>query len=59
MIESIAGYTDVYVTEGTLIKQTQTIPQLPPMPAIEQIVTNNQITFQGWKHEVNSYFIEN
>lgn len=59
LIESIAGGTDVYTTEGTLIKQTQAIPQPPLMPAIQQIIIENKIMFEGWKHEVNSDSIEN
>lgn len=58
LIESIAGGTDVYTTEGTLIKQIQEIPQPPPIPAIQQIIIENKIIFEGWKHEVNSDFIE-
>ncbi len=59
LIESIARGTDVYTTQGILTKQTQTIPQLPPMPAIQQIIVENKITFDGWKHEANPNFIEN
>lgn len=54
LIESIAGGTDVFATEGALTKQTQEIPQPPPMPAIKQTIVENQMTFEGWKHEDNN-----
>lgn len=54
LLESIEGGTDVYVTEGTLIKSTQVINQHPPLPPITRSVIENQMNFEGWKHEENS-----
>lgn len=51
LIESINGGTDVYVTDGTLIKNIQSIPQQPPLPPIQRTIIENQMNFEGWKHE--------
>jgi hypothetical protein len=51
LIESVDGGTDVYLTNGTLIKTTTTIPQPPPLPPIERSIVENQMGFEGWKHE--------
>jgi len=53
LLESVEGGTDVYVTEGTLIKSTQVINQQPPLPPITRSVIENQMSFEGWKHEEN------
>jgi hypothetical protein len=51
LIESIAGGTDVFVSEGTLIKNTQFIQQAPNIPPIQRVVIEDQRKFEGWKHE--------
>ncbi len=53
LLESIDGGTDVYVTEGALTKTTQTIAQPPPLPPINRSTIENQMNFEGWKHEEN------
>lgn len=54
LIESVAGGTDVYVTEGSLVKSVQSIQQPPPMPPIQRTIIENQMNFEGWKHEENN-----
>lgn len=54
LIESIDGGTDVLLTDGTLSKSTQNIPQPPPLPAVQRTVIENQMNFEGWRHEDNS-----
>jgi len=51
LIESIDGGTDVYLSEGTLVKQMQNIMQPPPLPPIQNILINDQRNFEGWRHE--------
>jgi len=51
LIESIAGGTDVFVSEGTLLRNTQLIPQAPNLPPVQRIVIEDQRKFEGWKHE--------
>lgn len=51
LIESIAGGTDVFVSEGTLLRNTQLIPQAPNLPSIQRVVIEDQRKFEGWKHE--------
>lgn len=51
LIESIAGGTDVFVSEGTLLKNTQIIQQAPNIPPIQRVVVEDQRKFEGWKHE--------
>jgi len=53
LIESIDGGTDVYVTEGALIRSNQVINQPPPLPPINRTTIENQMNFEGWKHEEN------
>jgi hypothetical protein len=50
LIESIDGGTDVFVTEGTLIKQQVSVSQ-PGMPPLTRIAIEDQRKFEGWKHE--------
>jgi hypothetical protein len=50
LIESVAGGTDVYLSEGTLNRQLQTMQQ-PGLPPIQNVVINDQRTFEGWRHE--------
>lgn len=54
LLESLDGGTDVYVTEGTLIKTTQTISQPQGLPPINRTIIENQMNFEGWKHDENS-----
>ena len=51
LVESIAGGTDVFVSEGTLLRNTQMIQQAPNIPPIQRIVIEDQRKFEGWKHE--------
>lgn len=51
IIESIHGGTDVFISEGDLIKQTQQIPQQPPLPPLQRTIIDDNRTFEGWKHE--------
>jgi hypothetical protein len=54
LIESIDGGTDVYLTDGTLTKNIQNIPQQAPLPPIQRTIIENQMNFEGWKHEENN-----
>jgi hypothetical protein len=54
LLESIEGGTDVYVTEGALIKTNQVINQPPPLPPINRSAIENQLNYEGWKHEENN-----
>lgn len=47
LIESLSGGCDVFVSEGTLIKQTIAAG---PVPVQQTIVQDNR-QFEGWKHE--------
>lgn len=51
LIESTTGGTDVFMSEGTLTRQKLTIQPNPGMPPVQQIVTQDQRRFEGWKHE--------
>ncbi|HPB13041.1 MAG: SDH family Clp fold serine proteinase [Bacteroidales bacterium] len=51
LIESIAGGTDVFVSEGTLLRNNQIISQGPNLPPIQRVVIEDQRKFEGWKHE--------
>lgn len=51
LIESILGGTDVFVSEGTLIKNSQVIPQGPNIPPLQRVIVEDQRKFEGWKHE--------
>jgi len=51
LIESISGGTDVFVSEGTLLRNIQVIQQAPHIPPIQQVVIEDQRKFEGWKHE--------
>lgn len=54
LLESIDGGTDVYVTEGSLIKTVQTVNQPQGLPPLSKITIENQMHFEGWKHEENN-----
>lgn len=51
LVESIAGGTDVFVSEGTLLRNIQMIQQAPNIPPIQRVVIEDQRKFEGWKHE--------
>ncbi len=51
LVESIAGGTDVFVSEGTLLRNIQMIQQAPNIPPIQRVVVEDQRKFEGWKHE--------
>lgn len=51
LIESVDGGTDVFVSEGSVVKQQQAIPQQPPLPPIQRTIIDDNSTFEGWKHE--------
>lgn len=51
LLESLEGGTDVYVSKGTLVKTTQTINQGHGLPPINRSAIENQLNFEGWKHE--------
>jgi len=59
LLESLDGGTDVYVTEGELIKANQVINQPPPLPPITRSTIENQMNFEGWKHEENNVPLPN
>jgi len=58
LLESIEGGTDVYVTEGALIKTTQTINQPNNLPPINRTTIENQMNYEGWKHEENNVTLQ-
>jgi hypothetical protein len=51
LIESISGGSDVFVSEGTLIKNTQLFQQAPNIPPVQRVIVEDQRKFEGWKHE--------
>ncbi|MDR2691827.1 MAG: hypothetical protein LBB73_05955 [Dysgonamonadaceae bacterium] len=51
LIESLEFGTHVFVSEGTLVKNTHNIPQMPQLPPIQQTIINDQRKFEGWKTE--------
>lgn len=51
LIESIAGGTDVFVSEGTLLRRAIPIPEAPNLPPLQRFVIEDQRKFEGWKHE--------
>lgn len=54
LLESIDGGTDIYVSEGTLVKTIQTINQPNNLPPINRTAIENQLNFEGWRHEENN-----
>jgi hypothetical protein len=58
LIESLDFGTHVLLSEGTLVRNIQNIPQMPPFPPIQQTIINDQRKFEGWKAE-NVSTIEN
>lgn len=51
LVESIHGGTDVFISEGDMLKQQQQIPQQPPLPPLQRTIVEDNRTFEGWKHE--------
>ncbi|MDY0140642.1 MAG: hypothetical protein RBR97_01965 [Bacteroidales bacterium] len=51
LVESIHGGTEVFISEGTIIKHQQQIPQQPPLPPLQRTIIDDNRTFEGWKHE--------
>lgn len=51
LIESIEGGTDVFVSEGSLIKTNVPVSNIPNMPPIMRTTIEDQRKFEGWKHE--------
>ena len=51
LIESIDGGTDVYLSEGQLIKNQAPVPQPNGMPPIVRTAIEDQRNFEGWRHE--------
>lgn len=47
LIESVNNGTDVFVSEGELIKQIVTPPGMPP-----QFTLNDNRIYEGWKYEI-------
>jgi hypothetical protein len=54
LLESLEGGTDVFISEGTLVKAVQVINQGPGLPPIQRSIIENQMNFEGWKHEENN-----
>lgn len=51
LIESIEGGTDVFVSEGTLMKSQVQVQTQPGAPPIMQTAIQDNRKFEGWKHE--------
>lgn len=51
LIESIEGGTDVFLSEGEIVKQQQQIPQQPPLPPLQRTIIDDNRSFEGWRHE--------
>ena len=51
LIESIEVGTHVFVSEGSLIKNVQNIPQMQPLPPIQRTLIDDQRKFEGWRFE--------
>jgi hypothetical protein len=51
LIESLQFGTHVFVSEGTLLKNVQNIPQQQPMPPIQRTLIDDQRKFEGWRTE--------
>jgi hypothetical protein len=54
LIESLHGGTDVFISEGTLLKQQQNVPQPPPLPPLQRTIIDDQRSFEGWRRENKS-----
>jgi hypothetical protein len=51
LIESLQFGTHVFVSEGTLHKTVQNIPQQQPLPTILRTLIDDQRKFEGWRTE--------
>lgn len=51
LIESIDGGTDVFVSEGSLLKNQVPIQNVPNMPPLMRTAIEDQRKYEGWKHE--------
>ncbi|MFH1004011.1 MAG: hypothetical protein V1781_00700 [Bacteroidota bacterium] len=51
LVESIEVGTHVYVSEGTLIKNVQNIPQMQPLPPMQRTLIDDQRKFEGWRFD--------
>lgn len=51
LIESIDGGTDVFVSEGSLIKNQVPVANIPNMPPVIRTAIEDQRKFEGWKYE--------
>ncbi len=51
LIESIEAGTDVFLSEGEIVKQQQQIPQQPPLPPLQRTIIDDNRSFEGWRHE--------
>ncbi len=51
LIESIEGGTDVFVSEGVLVKSQVQVQTQPGAPPILQTAIQDNRKFEGWKHE--------
>lgn len=51
LIESLQFGTHVFVSEGTLVKNVQSIPQQQPLPPIQRTLIDDQRIFEGWRTE--------
>mgnify|MGYP003575343685 CR=1 FL=1 len=51
IIESTERGTDVYVSEGTLTRKTDTVVVAPHLPPVTQVSIQDNRRFEGWKHE--------
>jgi hypothetical protein len=51
LIESLQFGTHVFISEGTLVKNIQNIPQQLPLPPIQRTIIDDQRKFEGWKTE--------
>jgi hypothetical protein len=58
IIESIEGGTDVFKSEGTVIRSQipvqqgiPNIPGMPNLPGLQRIAIEDQRKFEGWRHE--------
>jgi len=51
LVESLDFGTHVFISEGTLVKSIQNIPQIPPFPPIQRTIIDDQRKFDGWKTE--------
>ena len=51
LIESIEGGTDVFVSEGQLVKNQNQVQMAPNLPPIIQVSIQDTRKYEGWKHE--------